>query len=184
VKLRDAPEAAPVNARELKTQAVSRVLQRRTRPVYRDVGETRVQISGGDGFAAPATLAEFCDDVIARAPLDAIGSTLVVIMEASRGGARTGATAVAAAARLAPWDQWSLYGKVASLDNSKLPAAAELVRELVREFRRLKLQVTPPGMPVVAEKPGYRGRDVGPLTDYAPSVPDEMRLPGRGRVNG
>lgn len=177
-----ATELKAASAAELKTAAVRRVAERGRPPVFQTIGETRVQIGGGDGFTDPTSISEFCDDVIARAPLNPAGQVLVVIMEASRQGSRTGVAAVAAATRLTPWEQHFCFAKLASLD-PKFPAAAGLMRELVGEWRRLKLTTSAPNIPMIAEQPGYTSTSAGPGDRYSAAVPDEMRLPGFGRVN-
>ena len=174
--------AATPAASELKADAVRRVAERGRPPVYETRGDTRIQVGGGDGFADPVTLGEFCDDVVARVPLNPAGQVVITIMEASRGGTRTGVAAVAAATRLSPWEQHFAFAKLASLD-PKLAAAASLMRELMHEWRRLKLATSAPMMPIIAEQPGFTPTSAGPGERYSPAVPAEMQMPGRGPVN-
>ena len=164
---------------------MARVLASRTEPEFRTfdgpTGPTRIQTGGGE-LKTPVTLAEWCDRTIAGTPEDAVGASLILILEAARtGGARTAAAAVAVAGRLSEWDQWSLRNKLGNLTGGRLPDVGEVLTEVEREWDQLELQASQPVQPLILEK-RWTPTNAAPGTAFSPAVPQKMRGVG-GRVN-
>ncbi len=180
MKLKDpAPEALPPDAMTLKQQAVQRVLGRRRQPVFKTLpgpyGDTRVEINAGDPeFTPPTSAAEWADSIIARTPVNATGAVLITIMQAAREGARTAAAATAAATRLSEHDQFMLWTSITSLPGS-LPDVDRILTEVRTEWRRLRLQATPPATALIIERDRPTFPSAAGGTRFSPSVPDFMK---------
>jgi hypothetical protein len=171
--------ASPASARELKASAVQRLLARRTDPDFDTYagphGPVRIQTTVAE-LKTPASLAEWCDRTIANTPVDAVGSALIVILEAARtGGARNAAATVAVAERLTEWNQWFLWKSLSWL-SSGIPDVSAVKAEVDREWRRLKLASAVPRTPLIVEKDRPKFDSEGPGSAYSPSVPDEMKV--------
>ena len=142
-------EAAPpdIGVRELKAQAVQRALARKRPPKYRTaVGagplgtDLRVQVNAHMSELLPVTtVAEWCDEQMARLPMCEPYSLAIRILDALR---RDGPDAAAGTVRLArelgPWNQWILYVYLSTrpLPPSLPPGADLALQPITNEWQR------------------------------------------------
>lgn len=174
-----AATADPRTVRELKAASVQRVLGRRKTPEWRTVpgsyGDVRICTTDAGELRPAATLSEWVDDRISQTPPgNPVGETMIIIMEAGRGGPRTAAAAVAAAGKLRDWDQFFLWSSLASL-NSSLTDVDPVLTAIRLEWRRLKLQATVPTTPMIIEKTRPKFTTAFP-DGYSPGVPEYMKV--------
>jgi len=132
------PEDSSVQA--LKAAAVARVYARRRPPEYRTAvgagpygADLKVLVNGHlSEFLPSLTLAEWCDDQIARLPLAEPYGTAIRILDAVRTGRDAPSAAVRAARELGPWNQWVLWNYLSAPLPPQLPSGAELALQPVQ----------------------------------------------------
>jgi hypothetical protein len=171
--------SATVTAAEARAQAIRR-LQARNRPAtYRTIagpdGNIKVQTGGGagTGFLPAATLGEFLDDALVRMTVRGpVADVVATIVTAARSGAAAAAAAVCKVRQLGEHDQFTAYTVLAGL-SSDLPEAAQVLREVRAEWKRLRLPVVRPSGAPQLERPGYVATNAPPGTGYSPGFPAE-----------
>jgi hypothetical protein len=139
----------PVTALEAKRAAVARVLERRREARFASYADplggdrVRVQLDGGPGddLAEAKTVAEWCDDRLARStPGTPVTDLLVTMWERIRvGGAGAVRDAIGLAAGLDDGAAFSVFMVL----NSMPPGPGAIGSAMVREWKRRGLRIMP-----------------------------------------
>ncbi len=158
-----------MDTQTLKREAVRRVQGRRRPPEFRsypgpDGSVLKMQIDTGSEFLPASTVAEWCDDTIARMAPGAVGEALIQIAEACRDGGL--AAVVAGLDRLPEWDQYGVWVILQRWEESAPVFVSPLLATVRAEWRRhRRLATGKPSTPHRAETRAYISTEHGDLVN-------------------